>query len=334
MDIWQFATNQEGLPKAPEGFTEGSPRAISLGYFDGVHAGHRIILEKLIYEAQKRSLPPVVHTFSDTPISKLVSGEDTHRGDLTTLKERCYFFSRVGAAETTLFPFNDRIAHMEPEDFFHKYLVEKLGAKVLIAGDDYRFGRGQSGDMKLLKSLCDPLGIEVFSVKPLCFEGRKVSSGWIRDLVSAGDIRTANRLLGYPISYQGVVEEGKKLGRTLGFPTANVRITDGKIIPRYGVYASLLSTDSGTFPSVTSIGLRPTVNSTDPNPLSETTIIDCDTNLYGKNIRVHLLHFLRPEFKFPNVEALRDQVNRDMAEVRHYHEHHAADYTIMLPGVL
>ena len=176
--------------------------------------------------------------------------------------------------------------------------------------------------------------MKVYSVLPVLYKDQVISSTWIRESVRNGRISLANSLLGYPISYEGFIQQGKHLGRTLGFPTANLIPEEGKVIPAYGVYASILYTKDAFYPSITSIGLRPTVNSTDMAPLIETMMYDHSMNLYGEKVRVFLLSFVRPEYRFADIHALKEQVHKDMAEVRHYHDLHGHDYSNLLSGVI
>lgn len=319
-----------------EEFDSAGPvdRAVALGYFDGVHAGHRAILEKLCYEARGRHLTATVQTFSQLPISKRDDISDSSQGVLTTTDEKCAYFSMSGVDEAVLFPFTDHLAHMEPEIFLDTCLRDLLHARVIVAGEDYRFGRNRKGDLTLLRSWGEKNGVEVFSLPQLCFEDIVISATAIKAMVRSGDVKCANKLLGYPLSYQGIVQEGRKIGRTLGFPTANVPVEDGKIIPAFGVYASLLHTRDGIFPSITSIGVRPTVNRTGEGVLIETSMFDRDMDLYGQPVRVYLLTYIRGEQQFSNVEALKEQVFLDMQKVRQYHGRHSYEYSILLPGVV
>lgn len=309
-------------------------RAVALGYFDGVHAGHRAILEKLCYEARARHLTATVQTFSQIPKSKRDDSSESSLGVLTTTDEKCAYFALSGVDEAVLFPFTDHLAHMEPEIFLDSCLRDLLHARVIVAGEDYRFGRDRKGDMNLLRSWGEKNGVEVFTLPQLCFDDLVISATAIKTMVRDGDVKRANKLLGYPLSYQGIVQEGRKIGRTLGFPTANVPIEEGKIIPAFGVYASLLHTRDGVFPSITSIGVRPTVNKSGEGVLIETSMFDRNMDLYGQAVRVYLLSYIRGEQQFKNVEILKEQVFLDMQKVRQYHGRHTYEYSILLPGVV
>lgn len=336
MKIWTFAESEDGSFLPSEGFvSEGKVnRAVALGYFDGVHAGHRAILDKLCYEARCRKLSATVHTFSSLPKSKKDNLPSDKPTVLTTVKEKCAYFSIAGADETVLFPFSERLSEMTPENFLTVCLKDILCARVIVAGEDYRFGKDRMGDISLLRAWGEKNDVLVFAVPPLCHEGQPISSSRIRLLIQNGDIHQADVLLGYPISYQGIVQVGRQLGRTLGFPTANIPVEDDKVVPAFGVYASLMHTNSGLYPSITSVGVRPTVNASQMGVLMETTMFDREMDLYGQPIRVYLLKQIREERRFSDVGMLKEQVFRDMQKVRLYHEGHSYDYSNLLPGVV
>jgi riboflavin kinase/FMN adenylyltransferase len=334
--IWNFTEDENGLLIAPIDFPSAAAdgRAIALGYFDGVHLGHQMILDRLKSIAVKQNLPAMVHTFSSIPKSKSSDLKDKTALQLTTLTEKCNCFARAGMDETALFPFSAQMSSMQAMDFMQNILKDQLHAKVIVAGEDYRFGQNREGDMHLLTVWGQKNNIEVYSVPPLLHNGQVISSTWIRECLRTGKTSLANTLLGYPVSYEGTVQHGRHLGRTLGFPTANVVPEKGKVIPAYGVYASILYTNKAFYPSITNIGLRPTVNTSEVAPVIETMMFDRKMDLYEEHIRVFLLTFIRPEYRFPDLQALKEQANKDMNEVRHYHDLHGHDYSILLTGVI
>jgi len=336
LHIWEFKEDKSGLLTAPDGFSDTAVngRAIALGYFDGVHQGHKAILDKLLILAHDRNIPSAVHTFTSLPKSKSYDSGDNANSLITTLPEKCDCFARYGMDETVLFPFSDVLSSMHAMDFMQHHLKKLMHAEVIVAGEDYRFGRNREGDMNLLSSWGRENGVSVYSVPPVQHENQVISSTWIRECIKDGRVSLANKLLGYPISYEGIVQQGKHLGRTLGFPTANLAPDEGKIVPAYGVYVSVMLVKGVFYPSITSIGLRPTVNTSDNIPLIETMIYDSSMNIYGEKVRVYLLGFVRPERRFPDTQMLRDQVEKDMAEVRHYHDLNGHDYSNLLPGVI
>jgi len=332
MRIWEFKEGNSGFLTAPDGFSEAAVngRAVALGYFDGVHMGHRQILNLLKKSAGERSIPSMVHTFSSLPKSKSEASGVKEGSLLTTLSEKCSCFARLGMDETAIFPFSEKVASLHAMEFLQHYIKDLLHAKVIVAGEDYRFGQNRGGDMELLSFWGHENGIEVFAVPPVRHNNQIISSTWIRECIRSGRITTANLLLGYTVSYQGVVQHGRHLGRTLGFPTANINIEGGKVIPAYGVYASVLLTNDVFYHAVTSIGLRPTVNTSETVPIIETMVYDHTLDIYDQKIQVFLLSFIRPEHRFPDINHLKDQVKKDMDEVRDYHNLHGSDYSNLL----
>ena len=186
----------------------------------------------------------------------------------------------------------------------------------MTCGYDFRFGRGGAGDAAALKRLCAPLGIAVEVVPEFRLAGREVSSTRIRALIAQGEVEEAGRLLGYPFAVEGSVGQGNHLGRTLQFPTVNQRLQEGMVQPRFGVYVSRTRAAGRWWPSVTNVGVKPTVGS--EWPVAETNLLGFSGDLYGAEIRVELLHFLRGEQKFASVEALREQIARDVQSARDY----------------
>ena len=336
MLIWKFGEGTDGKLTPPPGFisTGCNGRAIALGYFDGVHQGHKAILDRLLTLSQSQRIPAMVHTFTTIPKSKSNDSLETGNALLTTLSEKCDRFDRIGMDETALFPFSETVSAMHAMDFLQNHLLKLLSAKIIVAGEDYRFGRGREGDMNLLSFWGQENGVQVYSVPPVQYKNQVISSTWIRECVKSGRISLANTLLGYPFSIGGVVQQGQHLGRTLGFPTANIVPEEGKAVPAYGVYASILLVKGVLYPSITSIGLRPTVNTTDMCPLVETMMYDHSMDIYDESVRVFLISFIRPEQRFADTDVLRDQVHKDMAEVRHYHDLHGHDYSNLLSGVI
>jgi riboflavin kinase/FMN adenylyltransferase len=336
LDIWNFTENKQGKLTIPEGYFGAASKgcAVALGYFDGVHAGHREILRVLKMMAQERRIPAVVHTFVSMPKSKTIHFQNRDNSHLTTVSEKCSLFAQLGVDQTVLFPFSDSISSMRAEDFLQLYIKDLMQANIVVAGEDYRFGRDQEGDMAFMSAWGERNGITVVAVPPVFYEERVISSTWIRDCIRRGDMKLAAELLGCPISFDGTVQEGKRLGRTLGFPTANLSIDDDKVMPAFGVYASVLVLDRQMFASITSVGFRPTVNTTDPSPLIETMVYDRNMDMYGKQIRVYLISFMRPEIRFPDIHSLKEQVDKDLTEVRQFHAEHSGDYSNLLSCVI
>lgn len=281
-------------------------RAVALGFFDGIHMGHKQIIRKAVKEAALNDMTSTVMTF--------INFDKGGEGLLTTIEEKRQILSTLGVDELLVLDF-DSVKDMPAEDFLNEIILMKLSSVSLFAGNDYRFGKMASGDAELLKKFGDKKGIEVtiFEDKLYGQENRRLSSTWLRETISEGNVELYSELCaGTPFSYSGMVVHGKQLGRQLGFPTANIDIPEDKIKVRRGVYVSRVMLGSRKLYGVTNVGLRPTVNdSSEVFDVAETFIFDLDEDLYGARIKVELLSFVRPEQKFTSVEELSAQVSLD-----------------------
>ena len=190
-------------------------------------------------------------------------------------------------------------------------MKNKMKAAYIVVGEDWTFGKGGRGNAQTLRSNCDKLGFEPVILKKETYDGRKIGSSWVREEIAAGHMETVNILLDYPYSITGVVVHGNRIGRTIGFPTANILPGDDKILPPFGVYASKTLIDGKKYYGISNIGVKPTIS--DNNAVNvETNLIGYDGDLYGRSIKVELIHFRRPEMKFESVEALKNQLVRDI----------------------
>lgn len=333
MKTWVFREDDQGELTIPEGFHEAyrSGSAVALGYFDGVHRGHRKLFSVLRNVADEVGVKTVAHTFSNTPKSKVfATGGD---GLITTLAERCSLIHATGVEDVAVFPFSDHLAAMKPDGFLGEYVEHLLRAKVVVAGEDYQFGTHREGNADYLIEWARKRGIRVVLVSPELHEEKAISSSWIRERILSGDIRTAGDLLGRPVTYEGEVMRGRGLGGTLGFPTANIGIPTGKVIPAFGVYTSLLYCDHQLYPSVSNIGIRPTILESDGYPLIETTALGVTLELYGKRITVYPIEQIRAEMRFDSIEGLRNQIFKDVESAAVFHSTHS-DYSKMIGDML
>lgn len=278
--------------------------AVALGYFDGIHKGHRVVLEKALDYARENDLVPVVLLFDIHP-RKLISGiippmlmsENKKRERLIKMGFTVYDFDfRRGMNYT-------------PAEFAERVLEKELNVRAVCCGYDYRYGKGGKGNPESLGEYFEGKDVRVFSMPPVVFGEEAISSTRIRKLIMAGQIERANTLLGDFFSYDLIVERGDGLGHTLGFPTINQFFPKDFIVPFFGVYASMVTIDGEQYPAVTNVGIRPTVAS--DSMRSETCIIGFSGDLYGKNVEVSLLSYLRSEIKFKNLEGLQKQVEKD-----------------------
>lgn len=334
MRTWVFKEDINGGIHVPDEFelSASGGRAVALGYFDGVHRGHLKLFTVLREISAIYGLQTMAHTFSQTPKSKVYASAG--RGLITTLSERCDLIHRAGIDEIAVFPFSTSLASMRAETFLDEYVLKLLKAKIIVVGEDYRFGAGREGDVALISSWAKKHDVQVVLVPPEKQGDKVISSSWIRSCILEGDMETACLLLGRPVSYEGTVLPGRRIGRSLGFPTANIGIPLGKIVPRYGVYASFLLYESRLIPSVSNIGIRPTVDEPDAHPMIETNMHNVDLDLYGKTVKIFPVQKIREERKFSSLDALRIQVENDKIESIRIHTEIDLDYSKLIPGVV
>jgi len=299
---------------------------ITIGTFDGVHTGHRSILEQLKREATRIGGETVIITFHPHPRKVIVTGQPGIQL-INTIDEKIELLDKNGIDHLVVVPFTDVFAQQSPEAYIEQFLVEKFHPHTVIIGYDHRFGKNRQGDYKLLELYSDRLGFNLMEIPAHVINDNTVSSTRIREAVLQGDIDTGNKLLGYDFFFEGTVVDGNKLGRTLGYPTANLRIeNEEKLIPGNGIYAvktevrnrksevgnqtSDLRLQTSDFLSgMMSIGIRPTIGGTDR--VIEVNIFDFNEDIYGATLRVYLKKYLRPEVKFNGLEALVEQLAKD-----------------------
>lgn len=238
---------------------------------------------------------------------------------ITTNAERKENLERAGVEYLVEYPFNQEVAHMDPEEFIAHILVGQMGAKAIVTGPDNRFGYQRRGDVALLKQLAPKYGYEMVVVEKALDGDREISSTYVREELAKGNIEKANELLGYTYMIHGRVVHGKHLGSTLGFPTVNVVPREQKHLPAFGVYLSQTVIDGVIYNSITNIGRKPTIEGQHPVGV-ETYIYDLNQDLYDKWIEVRLLNFMRPEMKFNGIEELKAQVLSDKECGRRLHE--------------
>lgn len=281
----------------------------ALGFFDGVHLGHQALLKACRELAEKHSCRVGVVTFTAHP-DALVLGKAPVL--ITTSEDRKRLLHAYGAKLVWELPFDKEIMTTHWSAFLTQ-LVE-AGAKGFVCGQDFRFGAGGLGTAKKLEDYCKKRNLPCAIVAEQVMDGERISSTRIRGLLEQGDLETANRLLGHPHILTGIVTEGKQLGRELGFPTANLPLPKGVLIPKCGVYVTKVVVGENVYPAVTNIGTRPTVNGQGVN--LECHLLDFSGDLYGKEITVVFYDFLRPEQKFDSLEELKAQIAADTAQVR------------------
>lgn len=282
--------------------------AITLGKFDGLHRGHQKLTHKILSK-KAEGYQAVIFTFAIPPLSLL---KHQHPKVLLTNQEKRYVFERIGIDYLIEFPFDEKIAKMEPEEFVKTVLVDKVNAGYIAVGSDFRFGHNRRGDYKLLGELGKTYGFEVEVVEKEQFEGRDISSTFVKEEVEKGNIEKVSTLLGRPFSIIGEVLHGRKIGRTLGMPTANLIPPKSKLLPPNGVYVSKTKIEDGhSYEGITSIGYNPTVGEKSYKTV-ETYLFGLNEDIYGEIIEVDLYTYERPEMKFNSLEELREKMQSDM----------------------
>lgn len=291
-------------------YTMDRDTAVTLGKFDGLHRGHQKLIEKICAKQEVGLESVVVTIWPDPKIPALLTkGEKKER--LKTL----------GVSWWIDCPFLPEISHMDPETFVREILVRRLRAKYIAIGTDFRFGYQRKGDWKLLLALQQELNYELEIVEKETYEGREISSTYVKEALEQGKVDLAGKLLGYPYTVQGEVLHGRRIGRTLGMPTTNLIPSAGKILPPNGVYASKTQIETGdyagrSFAGVTNIGYKPTIGEYFRGV--ETYLFDFEGDLYGELIEVQLYAFERPEQKFGGRKELKEQMHRDIEFGKEY----------------
>ena len=283
------------------------PGAVAIGKFDGIHLGHQKLIQKIIEQKAKGYLA-TVFTF-DTSAAAFFGGEEK---ELTTREEKRIVFEKMGVDVLIEFPLNRETAATEPVEFVQRYLVSQMQAAYICAGTDLSFGRRGAGNYELLQQYADSYGYQVELIDKVRMDGEEVSSTRVREAVRTGKMEAAARMLGTPYSVSGTVEHGRRLGRTIGMPTANLLPEQDKLLPPNGVYYSKVLMGGRIYRSITNIGCKPTV-SNEHIMGAETYLYDFDGDIYGKAITVQLLAFRRPEMKFDGVDSLKAQMQKDIA---------------------
>ena len=281
------------------------PAVVALGMFDGVHMGHRRLLLKAAELAQRLGAQPVAFTFTNNPQTLFGAAPPV----LTLPEEKAALIGSLGL-QVHMEPFTMEFASQSPEGFLQK-LMESYELRGIAAGFNYHFGQKRMGDAAMLQEFGRQYGFETAILEPVLVDGEPVSSTRIRKALLAGKIREANKMLQAPFFYQGTIQARRRIGRRLGFPTANL-VPEGKLFPPYGVYAAEAEVEGKCYGAVANIGVRPTVDqSADPEVTVEPYLLDFDGDLYGKKMILRILDFMRPEQRFENEEELSAQIGRD-----------------------
>jgi len=288
------------------------PTALAIGNFDGVHRGHAALLNRLVDAAHGAALPATILTFEPHPREFFAPASAPAR--LTTLREKLELLSDAGVAQVMVCRFNADFAALSAQQFVDGVLLNGLRTRHLIIGDDFRFGKGRAGDFAMLQAAGERSGFTVEAMGSVTLDGGRVSSSSVREALAVGDMEQAAALLGRPYVIDGSVRHGEKVGRQLGFATANIRIKHNPL-PMSGVFAVEVSgIDGQLLPGVANLGIRPTVGGI--RPILEVHLFDFDRDIYGAHLSVRFVHKLRNEQRFPNLDALKAQIALDAVAAR------------------
>lgn len=279
--------------------------AVSIGKFDGLHLGHQSLIAAVLKEKENGYSSCIV-SFSTTV--------DLNRSVIYTKKEQRKLCEAIGIDVIAEYPF-DEIKDMTAERFVADILMSRLQARVIVVGEDFRFGKDRTGDVELLKRLESKYGYRTVCISTVNESDLRISSTGIRSLLKEGNVKEANKLLGRPYGIFGEVLHGKQLGRTLGFPTMNLIPPEEKLLPAYGVYLTKTKVDGLWYDGITNIGIRPTVDYNERVSV-ETHLFSYEGDLYGKRVEVQFLEFLRPEQKFSDVEQLKNAIHEDFVKAK------------------
>lgn len=291
-----------------QNFPENINTVVTIGTFDGVHVGHRKILDQLISESKKKGLKSVLLTFFPHP--RMVVQADNSIKLINTIEERIDILSKTDLDYLVIHPFDKEFSNLSAFDFVRDILVNQLNVKELVVGYDHRFGKNREGDFEQLKEYSHTFDFNIKEIKAQDINNTAVSSTKVRKALQSGDIKTANQFLTIPFFIHGTVVRGQQLGNTIGFPTANIQIPQTyKLTPKNGVYIIRATHLENIYYGMLNIGNRPTVNG--KNKTIEANLFDFDIDIYGDDIKIEFLHFLRDEEKFYSIETLKEQLNQD-----------------------
>jgi riboflavin kinase / FMN adenylyltransferase len=293
------------------------PTVLTLGVFDGLHLGHQRIMQTVVKRAKTVSAQATAITFDPHP--RAVLHPESAPPLLQTLDQRLANFEVLGIEQAIVIPFTQEFASNPAEDFLHDIVHDRLHAIEVYLGKGFAFGRGRGGNIELLRRMSEELGFFADEVPEVCVRGKRVSSSLIRALLSEGRVNLARRMLGRPYGVEGVIIRGNQRGRTIGFPTANLK-PHNRVVPKNGVYATATLVDGTWRRSITNVGVRPTFDEGSDVSI-ESYIFDFEGDLYGDVLRVRFLHRIRDERKFSGINELKAQIQKDTDRALNYFRH-------------
>lgn len=300
----------EGLETIPQAFPEST---VAIGAFDGIHVGHQAIIRAAVADAHTHKRPALVFTFDRHPADLL--RPERAPDYLTTPRQRNRLIAALDVDALVVARFDTALSQLSPETFLRTILKDLLGAKAIVVGRDFRFGKERAGDVAYLERVQAEFGFTLHPLAPVLIGNSPASSTRIRELLQNAEIEEAETVLGHPYLLAGRVVTGQKLGRTLGFPTANLERTGRQVVPKDGIYAVQAHLQDGRIVGgACSIGNRPTIDGAGRS--IETYLLDFDADLYGQEMELRFVRYLRQEAKFDSLEALKAQMAADIAQVR------------------
>lgn len=289
-------------------------RGVALGNFDGVHIGHQKLITTLTEKCKENNLQSCVYTFGNHPLTVITGKEGPPQ--ITNISMKQKILESLGVELLYLEEFNKELMALSPEDFVENILINKLNCKVVVVGFDYSFGYKAQGNVELLKEMGKKHGFEVYVIHPVTIDGKKVGSSSVREYIKDGNIEEANAFLGRPYSIYSEIVHGKGIGNKLGYPTANILIEPSHLVPKEGVYATLVKINDSIYKGATCVGTNPTFGT---NSISiETFIIDFNEDIYGEFIELQFIKRLRDQIKFNHIDDLIGQMNQDVNNVNTY----------------
>jgi riboflavin kinase/FMN adenylyltransferase len=302
------------------------PTVLTLGVFDGLHLGHQLIMRTVVERARALGAVPTAITFDPHP--RAVLHPESAPPLLQTFDQKIEAFGVLGLEQTIVIRFNREFAQVRAEDFLREVVRDRLQAREVYLGRGFAFGHNREGNIELLRKVSSQLGFRAEEVREVRLRGQRISSSRIRGLLALGQVNLARRMLGRPYGVEGRVVRGRERGRTLGFPTANLR-PQNRVIPRHGVYVTATLIEGQWRRSVTNVGTRPTFE-TATEPSVETYVMNWSGDLYGDVVRVRFLHRLRDESKFASVDDLKRRIEHDLMRARAYFERSGVRRTLTI----
>lgn len=281
---------------------------LGLGFFDGVHLGHKKLLTVLVENAKYNGVKSVVISFKNSPAEKFFNDVKY----INLRKERERLISEVGVDYLIELDFNDDLVNISAEDYVKNVLTKYFSPKVIVSGFNHTFGKNKLGNNQFLRENQSKYGYEYIEIEPVRLNGDIVSSTYIRELLSIGNLKKANSMLSEPFTISGIVEKGNQIGRQINYPTANISYPKEKVVIPYGVYRVKVKYESDIYKGMLNFGIKPTIDNTNKKPVAEVHILDFDKDIYGEFIEISVLDKIRDEQRFNSLSELKEQIKKDL----------------------